>query len=218
MALLFSRPSLHSRTLWMLNASDLDETVDKCGVQSERPVLMCRGLSDGLLVYLERYVSADNNRNSNDNNSSNSPQVIHVMDCGVIPPKSRAVASLEQRHAIWDMCCVKHGEKELLVVVDGSVSAYDMEWGELEWVHTGEGEAKGMFAQAVAADRLGGRLFVCDTAGKSVRLFSAAGVLMGTHIAKSLIYTMLMVSHRKNPRKMLTSSVTVVPTRYRYVL
>ena len=155
----------------MLNAADLNETVDKCVIQSDRPVLVCRGLSESLLVYLERYISRVTNNTS--------PQVINVMDCSVIPPKPCTVASLEQRHSVWDMCCVQHGQKQLLVIVDGTVSAYDLEWGELEWVH-----GEGMFAQAVTADT-NGHLFVCDTASKSVRLFSAAGVVMGTVISSS---------------------------------
>lgn len=151
----------------ILNAANLDEVVDKCKIKCERHVWMCRGVDDSSFVYTDRYIT------------QNVHQVVNLVDCSTIPPKTRTMATLDHSHAIWDMCCIQEGNKQLLIIVDGNISAYDMEYGELEWNYN---ERVG-YAQAVTTDGKG-HLFVCDTKGKCIHVFSGAGEFIST-IAQS---------------------------------
>ena len=154
----------------ILNAANLDEVVDKCKIKCHRHVLMCRGVDDSSFVYTDRYITQDVH------------QVVNLVDCSTIPPKTRTMATLDHSHAIWDMCCIQEGNKQLLIIVDGNVSAYDMEYGELEWNYN-EGEG---YAQAVTTDGKG-HLFVCDTAKKCIHMFSGAGEFIITIVQSTAL-------------------------------
>ena len=84
---------------------------------------------------------------------------------------------------VWDMCCVQHRQKQLLITTrgfDGGVYGYNTGTGELEWRMKCRlpGVQKEISPRGVTTD---GRsnLYVCDDSNECIQLFSVDGVYNG---------------------------------------
>ena len=107
-------------------------------------------------------------------------EVCHL-DCRALPPRpaERRVTHTELFSAT-DMCCVRHGGKELVILVHGGVYAYNMCTDSLEWSVTEKlGQSTGtMYAVGVASD-FRGHVYVCDSINKCISFFTATGQHLG---------------------------------------
>ena len=149
------------------DVEDLDSVIYTHSVAPHWPRRMCTGATPSTLMYVER-------------------STVHCLDLSGSEPKPAAgkpVTHTKQK-LIYDTCCMKDGDKQLLVVAAGDegIYAYNMGTDELEWSAKGKlpGMEKAMDAFGVTMDGRG-HLFVADyNKGNScIQMFSTAGRYLG---------------------------------------
>ena len=106
---------------------------------------------------------------------SKTPREVHWLHLNDAQPKpGKSVIHTQQFH-IRDICFVKDGDKQLLVVAaaQNGLFAYNIEFDKLEWKFDGNipGPGEKMFVSGVTTDGRG-HLFVSDSNNNSIQMFS----------------------------------------------
>ena len=117
---------------------------------------------------------------------SQTPRIVRWLNCFVAPPTPVTGTDVTNTHhaLIWDMCCVKHAEKELLIMTranNGLVAFSTQRGHQAGWTVKGKltGMAMDMSVWGITSDGHG-HLFVCDINNSCVQMFSTSGRYMGT--------------------------------------
>ena len=133
-----------------------------------KPGTICTGATPSTLMYTDE---------------STAPREVHCLDLSGSEPKPAAgkpVIHTQLNEMIHDMCCVKDGDKQLLVVAAGDegLHAYNMVTDELEW--SMNEKLPGMDALGVTTDGRG-HLFIADFGygNDCIQMFSTAGRYLG---------------------------------------
>ena len=112
---------------------------------------------------------------------------IFQLDCRKMPPVRVACFTPTQETKIYDLCYLRHQNKDLVVTTNGKsgVSAYRLYTGELEWKNMGKmpGTEGVIDACGVATDGYR-HIFVCDSANECIQLFSMDGRYLGEAFRK----------------------------------
>ena len=112
------------------------------------------------------------------------PRVVRWVNCGTSPPRPISGTNVTRtNHAIiWDMCCVAHGDKQLLVMTraNNGIFAYNTQRAQMGWTVKGKltGMEIDMSIWGATADG-NGHLFMCDINNSCIQMFSAGGRYMG---------------------------------------
>ena len=137
-----------------------------------RPGRLCTAASPSVLLYEDQ---------------SRDPREVRWLNCTTWPPKlaNPAPGSLgthTQQDIIWDMCCVKVQDTNLVITTRGynGIYGYNVVMDKLQWHVKGQlGEmAHELCAEALATDGRG-HLFVGDRDNSCIQMFSVDGVYMG---------------------------------------
>ena len=117
---------------------------------------------------------------------SQTPRIVRWLDCFVAPPTPLSGSDVTHTHhaLIWDMCCVKQAEKELLIMTranNGLVAFSTQRGHQGGWTVKGKltGMNMDMSVWGITSDGHG-HLFVCDINNSCVQMFSTSGRYMGT--------------------------------------
>ena len=147
----FSGFGLHGK-IEFRDADDLDSVIYTHSVAPYWPGRMCTGATPSTLLYVD---------------TSTAPFQVHCLDLSGSEPKPAAGKSVIhiRQYGIEDMCCMKDGDKQLLVVASRyrGLYAYNMGTDQLEWKVEGKlpGLETEMDACGVTTDGRG-HLFVAD--------------------------------------------------------
>ena len=121
-------------------------------------------------------------------NQSKYPREVRWLDCKVAPPKAASGTNITVtlQNNIWDMCCVKDGDKQLLITshrYDG-VFAYNIKTDKWDWHATCKVPgAEKVDIEAITSDGHS-HLFVADELNKCVQIFSiSSGQYLGHVLA-----------------------------------
>ena len=151
--------------------SDLGRVILSHFVAPHKPGRMCTALTPSTLLYSDM---------------SKSPREIHCLDLSGSEPQPAAGKPVihTKQNRIRDICYVKDGDKQLLVVAakQEGIHAYNTITDRLEWSANGKlpGMGKEMSATGVTTDGRG-HLFVADYNGGNIciQMFSTAGQYLG---------------------------------------
>ena len=112
------------------------------------------------------------------------PRIVRWVNCSASPPKPISGTNVTNTHhaIIWDMCCVPHGDKQLLIMTraNNGLLACNTQRAHLGWTVKGKltGMERDMSVWGATTDGHG-HLFVCDINNSCVQMFSAGGRYMG---------------------------------------
>ena len=115
--------------------------------------------------------------------------MVKWLDCNYCPPTptDKRTNIRSRNDFLQDLCCVMHGEKELLVTTHsyGGIQAYLAGTDELEWRVGGRqpGMESRMNAMGITANGQG-QLFFCDTSNNCVQMLSTEGIFLGTVLCR----------------------------------
>ena len=154
------------------DANQLHEIQHKYSVAPHQPGRLCTSAtSTSILLYEDR---------------SKHMCDVRWLECAFSPPKPAVCTNVTntKQGQIWDMCCVQHRQKELLVTTrgfDGGVYGYNTTSGELEWRMKCKlpGVKKDISPRGVTTDGRG-NIYVCDDSNECIQLFSVDGVYNGS--------------------------------------
>ena len=149
----------------------LNRTICSHSVAPHQPGHINTSSSDTVLLYEDQ---------------SQTPRIVRWLNCFVAPPTPVTGTDVTYTHhaLIWDMCCVKHAEKELLTMTranNGLVAFSTQRGHQAGWTVKGKltGMAMDMSVWGITSDGHG-HLFVCDINNSCVQMFSTSGRYMGT--------------------------------------
>ena len=110
------------------------------------------------------------------------PRLVRCLYCSTSPMPG-SYKTKTQQSQIWDMCCVQHKDKRLLITTCGleyGIQAYNTANDKIAWKVKGKlaGMEKDFNARGLATDGRG-RLFVLDCTNSCIQIFKTDGSYMG---------------------------------------
>ena len=153
--------------------NDFRTAFQSYSVAPDTPGRLCTS-SSGTLVYID---------------CKQGKQVAKWLDCNYCPPTpTDKWTNIRSRdYFSQDLCCVVHGEKELLVTTNNreGVQAYIVGTDELEWCLIGRQPGMDRVINVVGITGNGwGQLFFCDTSNGCIQMLSTEGIFLGTVLSR----------------------------------
>ena len=117
------------------------------------------------------------------------PREVRWLDCAKSPPRLLSAKNFTctEQDSIYDICCVKHRDKQLLITTHEleGINAYNTSSNKREWCVLAElcETAKNIRPQSITTDGHG-HLFVVDKNNACIQMFSTGSVYMGPVLEK----------------------------------
>ena len=125
--------------------------------------------------------------------NSKVPREVRWLDCSTSPPRPTSVRNIThtQQDNIYDICCIQHKDKQLLITTDKSdgINAYNTKSNKREWCVKGdlEGADENICPQRLMTDGRG-HLFIIDKNNACIQMFSTDSVYMGPVLREKRFY------------------------------